>query len=583
MKKPSDAPNTTVEDLIGLGQLSARKNYYPELSQKLDELEAERNRYKWLFDNALHGIFQADMQGRILAANPAMATLCGYPDADALMQHVVEMGSQLFANPDDYTHLLKRLRQEGKLFRYETRLLQSQGIIIHVSMNVLLKQSQGQETLEAFVQDITERVNDQARLHKLNEELEGRVRERTRALAEVNQKLWEEIREREQTQHQLEIAKEQAEAANHSKDKYLAAASHDLLQPMNAARLLVATLRERPLAEPEHHLVERVHIALEGAEELLSDLLEISKLDQNAVKPDHTTFSVQSLFDALETEFQPTAERAGLRLRVRPTRTQTHTDPRLLMRILRNFVSNALRYTNYGGVLVGCRLRNGALELQVWDSGEGIPQERLAEIFGEFSQLEQHRNGMRTGVGLGLAIVDRIASVLQHPIQVRSKPDQGSVFSIQVPWVEQPPQPSAVFLPESSSGVFDQQQVLIIDNDHDILMSMRMLLTQWGLRTCLATDANTAIEQCNAHGIMPDAVLLDYHLNHGQTGLQALAALQQALPQPFPAAMLTAERSDERLQQFKNAGLQVLHKPVRPGKLRALLSHMLTPHEMGHK
>lgn len=578
MKKPSDTPGTTVEDLLGLGQLSARKNYYPELSQKLDELEAERNRYKWLFDNALHGIFQADLEGRILAANPAMASLCGYTTPELLMQHVCNMAEQLFANPAEYAHLLQRLRQDGKLFRYETRLLKAQGVIIHVSMNVLLKQAHGQETLEAFVQDITERVHDQARLHKLNEELEGRVRERTRALAEVNQKLWEEIREREQTQHQLEIAKEQAEAANHSKDKYLAAASHDLLQPMNAARLLVATLRERPLPEPEHHLVERVHIALEGAEELLADLLEISKLDQNAVKPDHTTFSLQSLFEALETEFQPTAERAGLRLRVRPTTTQTHTDPRLLMRILRNFVSNALRYTNYGGVLVGCRLRQGALELQVWDSGEGIPEERLAEIFGEFSQLEQHRNGMRTGVGLGLAIVDRIAKVLEHPIQVRSTPDKGSMFSICVPFVEQPPQPSAVFLPETSSGVFDQQHILIIDNDHDILMSMRMLLNQWGLRTCLATDASTAIEQCRTYQIVPDAVLLDYHLNQGKTGLEALAELKEALPTPFPAAMLTAERSDDTLQAFKNAGLQVLHKPVRPGKLRALLSHMLATH-----
>ena len=574
MKKRSDN-KPSFEDLIGLGDHSARKNYYPELAQKLDELETERNRYKWLFENALHGIFQADMKGQFRAANPAMAALCGYRSASQLVHHINAIDKQLFVEPKDYHLLLDRLHRDGKVYRYETRLLKAGGETIHVSMNVLLKQEEDDITIEAFVQDISERISDQARLKKLNEELELRVEERTNALAAVNTKLWEEIREREVAQQQMTVAKDQAEAANLSKDKYLAAASHDLLQPMNAARLLVAALRERAMAVEDNHLVERVHVALEGAEGLLTDLLDISKLDQNAVQSDPSAFHLSQLMNTLQTEFQPVADGTGLGLRVRGTSCVVYSDARLLMRVLRNFVSNALRYTNSGGVLVGARKRGEYLDIQVWDSGEGIPDECLADIFQEFNQLAQHRNGMRTGVGLGLAIVERTARVLDHPINVKSRPDRGSVFTIRVPLAPSDFIPSLPAVHTQGNSQFLGEVVLVVDNDSDILLSMRTLLKQWGLAPLTATDASMAIKLCQQQDVVPRVLLLDYHLDHEETGVDVLEQLEQHFNERVPAAMLTAERADKSLKLFRELGLQVLNKPVKPGKLRALLSHIL--------
>lgn len=455
MKKPSES-NKTFESLLGLGEQSVRKSYYPELAQKLDELEAERNRYK-----------------------------------------------------------------------------------------------------------------------KLNEELEVRVEQRTQALAAVNKRLWEEVKERGKAQGELEKAKEEAEMANKSKDRYLAAASHDLLQPMNAARLLVSTLRERQLPQDDLHMVERVHIALEGAEELLTDLVDIAKLDQNTVQADITEFHLSQLFNSLRTEFQPVADRSGLELRIRATEFVVKSDARLLMRILRNFVSNALRYTNSGGVLVGFRQRKNKLLLEVWDTGEGIPSDRLNDIFKEFKQLDQHRNGLRTGVGLGLAIVDRIAGVIGAEIDVRSRLDRGSVFSICVPLAEQPRRQPCAVLTTATSQAFSGETVLVVDNDQNILISMRALLQQWGLNVLIATDANTAISLCESQALTPETILLDYHLDFDQTGLDALDQLEEHFMNRIPTAMLTAERADNSLRAFKDLGLPVLHKPIKPGKLRALLTHLL--------
>lgn len=568
MKKRSDGPDATFEDLIGLGDHSARKNYYPELTQKLDELEAERNRYKWLFENALHGIFRADIEGHLLTVNPAMAQLCGYASPMALLQQAGVRVKNLFVDEVDYHELINGLLCCEKVHGYETQLLTTQGGIIHVSMNVLLKREHSGVTIEAFVQDVSARVADQARLRKLNEELEARVDERTQALAEANRQLRQEIGDRE-------VAQQQAEAANLSKDKYLAAASHDLLQPMNAARLLVATLSERDMRPDNKRLVERIHVALEGAESLLTDLLDISKLDQNAVQSDPSVFRLSQLLNALRTEFHAVAQTSGLSLRIRHSDASVYSDAHLLMRILRNFVSNGLRYTHQGGVLVGCRYQGDALEIQVWDTGEGIPADQTEHIFQAFNQLAPHRKGARAGVGLGLAIVERIADVLQHPITVKSRPERGSLFSIRVPFVRVEPAQRPPLATAAHVGGFDGEVVLVVDNDVDILLSMRVLLEQWGLTPLLATDSESALALCRQYGQSPDVVLLDYHLDHGETGVQVLAHLEQFYGRQLPVAMITAERADSNLKQLVERQVQVMNKPVKPGKLRALLTHLL--------
>lgn len=560
------------EDLIGLGNQSARKTYHAELATTIEQLEAERNHYKWLFDNALHGIFQASLAGELIDANPAMAHLCGYADQAQLQQQLPDL-RQLFETPASYALLVSLLRDRGLVRGYETRIRRADGELRDVALNVLLKEENGISLVEACIQDVTERVQAQRNLQQVNEILESRVAARTTELTRLNEQLRQEITEREQIEQQLHVAVKAAEQANQSKDKYLAAASHDLLQPMNAARLLVAALLERDIGPQENHLVERVHMALEGAEQLLTDLLDIARLDQNGVQPDPTDFSLNALFEALQAEFQPLAAQAGLQFRVRSADLVIHSDMRLLLRILRNLLTNAIRYTGEGRVLLGYRREGDQLSLQVWDSGDGIPANRLQDIFQAFQQLECHSQGERKGVGLGLAIVERIAGVLQHSINVSSRPGRGSMFSVTVPLVANP---QAVLPAVELSPVLDSLegcQCLVIDNDENILVSMHTLLTQWGAQVVLAEDQAQALAVCE-DGFIPDVILADYHLNNDQVGTDAIAAVR-ALLGDIPAMLITADRSDSARRHYREQGLPMLNKPVKPGKLRALLTHLL--------
>ena len=347
MKKPSDWQDSDygIGDLLGLGSQSVRKNYYPALQARIDELEQERNRYKWLFENALHGIFQANLRGGFLACNPAMARLCGYDSPEHLSEKVIRLREQLFCSAAEFDQIRQELLDHGSLSARETRLMRADQTPVPVAITLLRRPDLGPEVVEAFVADITERVQAREKLEQLNIELEQRVEDRTKALQD----------------------------AILSKDKYLAAASHDLLQPLNAARLMISALQESSLPEQENRMVHQVHRALEGAEELLADLLDISKLDQQSMKPDLVETDLRNLLKGLGEEFEAVAANAGLdfRMRLRPARVRT--DPRMLTRIVRNLLSNAFRYTTAGGVILGVREAGGRLRIEVRDTGVGIP------------------------------------------------------------------------------------------------------------------------------------------------------------------------------------------------------------------
>jgi PAS domain S-box-containing protein len=572
MARPSDRPE--VADLLGLGSHSARKSYYPELAARLDELERERNRYKWLFEHAVHGIFQARLNHGIRAANPALAHMLGYDEPDQVLWSHADLGVQLFVGgEEELARIHAALRERHGLFGYETRLRRRDGSCIDVLMNLLLKPDE-EGVVEGFVADITERKQAQLRQQQLNVELEQRVAARTAELLEANRHLQQEIRERERIQHELSEARDAAEAANQSKDKYLAAASHDLLQPLNAARLLIATLRERQLPASEANLVERTHQALEGAEDLLADLLDIARLDSRAIRPDLAVYRLDELLAPLASEFQPVAEAAGLELRVRIPDQAVNTDFRLLNRILRNFLSNACRYTEQGRVLLGCRRRGAALLIEVWDTGRGIPADKLGEIFLEFNQLDAGRAAERKGVGLGLAIVERIARMLDYRISVRSRPGRGSVFSIEVPLADHVPAASLVAVRETPGNPLPGRRVLVVDNEPEIQQSMRALLQQWGCEVRVAGDL------AEARGQLADwpaeLLLVDYHLDQGANGCELIAALREETARALPAVMITAERSEQCRRRLHEHGIPLLNKPVKPGKLRAVLSQFLS-------
>ncbi len=504
MARPSEQQQEALAGLLGLGSHSARKSHYPELLARLEELEAERNRYKWLFEHAVHGIFQASLGQGLRAANPALAQMLGYDDPQQVLWSLEDMAGQLFVGGEaEMRRIRALLRERGGLW----------------------------------------------------------VAERTHELEELNR--------------QLRQARDAAEAANHSKDKYLAAASHDLLQPLNAARLLVDTLRERGLPAAELQLVERTHLALEGAETLLTDLLEIARLDQSAIRPDLDDYSLDELLAPLASEFEEVARAAGLALRARIPRLAVRTDARLLSRILRNLLSNACRYTERGSVLLGARRRGGKVRLEVWDTGRGIPADQLQAIFLEFNQLDAGRASERRGVGLGLAIVDRIAGILGYRIEVHSTPGRGSLFAIEVPLVRKParPAPGEAIARVSAGDPLPGQRLLVVDNETEILFSMSALLGQWGCEVLTATDLEGARKALD--GRAPDAILVDYHLDHGATGCQLLGALREDYGAEIAAVMITADRSDDCRRALARLGVPLLNKPLKPGKLRAALSALL--------
>src|SRR5690554_2952689 len=574
MPKHFDPRREMLTGLLGLGLQSARKSYYPELMDRLQELETERNRYKWLFENAVHGIFQGDMEHGIRAANPSLVRMLGYPSTEAVLAAASELKDSFFAGgPAEFVRVCERLQREGELVGYETRLRRLDGGELDVRMNLLLRQEEGRQLVEGFVADISGRKQAERAMQQLNEQLEQRVHERTLELETLNDSLRREIIERERVQWALRDARDAAELANRNKDHYLAAVSHDLLQPLNAARLLMATLRERALPRPEAQLVERSHAALESAEDMLNDLLDIARLDHGNIPLDLGNHSLAEVIDPLLSEFQGLIETNGLQVRARLGRWAVRTDYRMLSRILRNLLSNAIRYTPSGRILIGCRRRGELLSIQVWDTGLGIPRERFEDIFREFNQLHADRVGPRKGAGLGLAIVKRIARLLEAPLQVHSVVGQGSMFSVTLPLAkaDAPSPPDAVL--QRLSAPLQGRHLLVIDNDTMILSSMQGLLEQWGARVQVAVDLPGALAVLD--GRRPDAILVDYHLDARQTGCDAVGVLREHFHWQIPAIMITADRSEHSRQRLQDLGIPVLNKPIKAGKLRAMLGQVL--------
>ena len=574
MPKPSDPRRDMLTGLLGLGLQSSRKSYYPELMGRLEELETERNRYKWLFENAVHGIFQADLEHGIRAANPSLVRMLGYPSTEAVLAAATELKDSFFVGgPAEFAEVCRKLQLSGELIGYETRLRRLDQGQLDVRMNLLLKQEAGRTLVEGFVADITGRKQAERAMQQLNEQLEQRVHERTLELENLNDSLRREIIERERVQWALRDARDAAELANRNKDHYLAAVSHDLLQPLNAARLLMATLRERALPASEAQLVERSHAALESAEDILSDLLDIARLDHGNVPLDLGNHTLAEVIDPLLSEFQGLIEASGLQVRTRLGRWAVRTDYRMLSRIMRNLLSNAIRYTPTGRILIGCRRRGDLLTVQVWDTGLGIPRERFDDIFREFNQLHGDRVGPRKGAGLGLAIVERIARLLEAPLQLHSVVGAGSMFSVTLPLASGNASTPTDTLLEQLSAPLQGRHLLVIDNDTMILSSMQGLLEQWGAQVQVAVDLLGALTTLN--GRRPDAILVDYHLDAGQTGCDAVSLLREHFQWQIPAIMITADRSEHSRQRLRDLGIPVLNKPIKAGKLRAMLGQVL--------
>ena len=405
--------------------------------------------------------------------------------------------------------------------------------------------------------DITPTVKAAEELERANESLERRVQERTEELTRLNTELGR--------------AKGEAEQANISKTRFLAAASHDILQPLNAARLYVTSLVERQRGGSDAQLITNIDASLDAVEDIFGTLLDISRLDTGAMRPEIVGFRIDELLRQLEVEFTPLAQEKGLNLKFAPCSLAVQSDRRLLRRLLQNLVSNAIKYTPNGRVLVGCRRHDGGLRIDVFDTGLGIPASKKQAIFQEFHRLEQGAKAAR-GLGLGLSIVERIARVLDYKITVNSSIGRGSQFSVEVPLSAAiPPRQQPRAAREVDRVQLSGITVLCIDNELAILDGMETLLAGWGCRVLKAADLEAAITLVAEARITPDGLLVDYHLDRGN-GIAAITELRRRFGADLTAILITADRSPRVREDARANGIQLLNKPLKPAALRALLT-----------
>lgn len=496
------------------------------------------------------GVSVVDGQMRLIAWNRRYQAMFGYPaELLAVGRPVADLirwnATRGELGPGDVDEQIERRlahMRAGRAHVYER--VRSSGQVIEVRGQPL----PGGGYVTSYT-DVTEYKRTEQALREVNETLEQRVEQRTR----------------------------EAEAAQRSKTRFLAAVSHDLLQPLNAARLFTSALREAGAQGEPARLAERVDASLRAAEELLDGLLDMSRLDAGVLRPEVVDFDAALLLRELAAQYAPAAAARGLDLRVHlpPGPLPLRSDRRLLRRALQNFLANAMRYTREGGVLLAARRRGALVELAVVDTGPGIPSHHLGQIFEEFQRLDTPGAPGERGLGLGLSICQRIARTLDHPLRVRSRVGRGSVFSILVPRAAALPEPVRA-APAASAGSLAGLRVLCLDNDREILDGMRALLARWGVEVAVAA---TLDEARAAMAPPPHVLLVDYHLHDRVDGLGAIAALRAQAGAELPAALVTGDGSQAVKQAARAAGAIVLTKPAKPASLRAFLAaqHSVRP------
>lgn len=448
----------------------------------------------------------------------------------------IERINELTASP---TTVTQRVGRMGQMLEFYSSRLPDGGLVVSFS-------------------DVTTRADVERELERVNQTLEGRVEERTAALTRVNS--------------ELEIARAKADAANHDKTRFLAAASHDLLQPLNAARLYTATLVERAKSTGLAELANSIEASLTAVEDIMAALLDISRIDSGAVRPAPGPVNAQDLLRKIEVEFGPMAKEHAVALRIVNTKAAVTVDRTLVGRIVQNLVSNAIKYTPKGGkVLVGLRRRGARLRLDIVDTGIGFNRDQHKLVFAEFSRLERGAR-MAQGLGLGLSIVQRLVSALGLTLELDSTEGRGSRFSLYLPAarpLRATEEPGS--WPSETSFTTLNLKILCVDNERAILEAMEGLLTHWGCDVRTALSLKQIDRERLLEGWYPDLVLMDYHLDQ-TSGLDAIEWLRHNVGAHLPAALVTADRSPAVRALAEERGIAVVTKPVKPAALRAAIS-----------
>ena len=406
--------------------------------------------------------------------------------------------------------------------------------------------------------------------------LEETVRTRTRELELLNDRLKRELQSRREIELALKQAKQQAELANQSKTRFLAAASHDLRQPLNSALLFLESIDDEDLAENDRNLVRRSRLALAALNNLLGTLLDVARLDAGDIEANVVDFPIAALLERLGPEFQAVARAAGIGLRFRPSDAWIRTDAHLLETVLRNLISNAIRYTPSGNVLIGCRRREQGLMICVYDTGVGIQSAHLEAIFDAYYQVPSAERRSNSGIGLGLSIVSRIANLLSLERVVRSEPGRGSLFAVLVPYGSAGEEATRPPWQDVSPGSHHSRPalVVVIDDNEDALAGMSAVLGKWGCRAVTATAATDAVVQLISGDLEPDLIVSDYHLAEGIKGDEAIAEVQREFDRPSSAAIMTSDPDPALRKSLQERGFVVLDKPLNLAKLRAMIERV---------
>lgn len=380
-------------------------------------------------------------------------------------------------------------------------------------------------------------------------------------------------------EHKVAERTQELELANAAKSRFLAMASHDLRQPLHALGLFVAQLRT-PLNSGERtKTIERVDAARKEMDEMFNSLLDISRLDAGMLTPNITEFPIANLLQKLETTFHQATREKGIQLRIRRSNAWVRSDAMLLERILLNLVSNAVRYTLWGGIIVGCRRRGETLRIEVWDTGPGIPKDQKQNIFGEFFQVPAQERNRSGGLGLGLAIVDRLRLLLNHQIDLASRVGRGSRFAIELPMVDERVASTApVDSPYTGAFSAEGKLILVIADAPMVTEGTGGLLSSWGYSVLTAGSDEAALMRVVQRQQPPDLIISDYHLASGKTGICAIEQINAAFGSSIPAILISGDTAAEPLRDANARGYILLHKPVEPMRLRAVMHELFRDH-----
>ncbi|HDX8361149.1 TPA: PAS-domain containing protein [Aeromonas veronii] len=557
---------TSSARLVLASALQGRNMQLEEIATIVDEASDVFRFNRGLLQGAIEhigqGISVVDRELRLVAWNRRYIELFHYPpgliQAGRPIEEIIRYNAQQgLCGPGDIedhvarrvafmkrgsAHISARERPDGRVIEMQGNPMPAGGFVMTFT-------------------DITPFRDAERVLREANEHLEARVAERTRELSELNR--------------QLLLVNQQVERANQSKSRFLAAVSHDLTQPLNAAKLFTSSLLEMlPDAGEQARIARHIDDALGATEDLITDLLDISRLEAGKFKAKKLDFALRDLLDNLKAEFGVLAQAGGIHFSVVESKHAVHSDVRLLRRVLQNFLTNAFRYNPGGRVLLGCRRMGEKIRIEVWDNGPGIPQDKQEAIFDEFSRLDHSRTAKEQGLGLGLAIARGISQVLGHQLTLQSWPGKGSVFAVTLNLATRPVTAHQLAAPVVRDSQLEDVTVLCIDNERDILTAMSTLLGRWGCEVRCAVDLAEA-EALVADGFVPRLVLSDYHLDDGKTGLEALAALQRVCGDELGGIIISADRKSELQAQIRERGYGYISKPVKPLKLRALMNSLL--------